>query len=46
MLTLEAPAPATACALFTSGRKPSGELVAALANFGLEPSAIVPAVSI
>src|SRR5436190_9801024 len=42
----EAPAPATARALFTSGRKPSGELVAALANFGLEPSAIVPAVSI
>src|SRR5947207_1682650 len=31
----EAPAPATARALFTSGRKPSGELVAALANFGL-----------
>src|SRR5947209_8638989 len=42
----EAPAAAMATALFTSGRKPSTDLVAALANFGLKPAAVVPAVSI
>jgi glutamate racemase len=42
----EAPPPATAQALFTSGRKPSGDLVAALANFGLESAPAAPAASI
>jgi glutamate racemase len=42
----DAPAPSLAPALFTSGRKPSADLFVALANFGLEPAAVVPAVSI
>ena len=33
-----APAPAQARAIFTSGRKPSADLAAALADFGLEPA--------
>ncbi|TMI98743.1 MAG: glutamate racemase [Alphaproteobacteria bacterium] len=33
-----APAPAKARAIFTSGRKPSADLTAALANFGLDSS--------
>jgi glutamate racemase len=38
----EAPRPATAHAIFTSGRKPSGDLAAALADFGLEPGELAP----
>jgi glutamate racemase len=39
-------APAQARAWFTSGRKPSGHLAAALAVFGLEPAETAPAPSI
>jgi glutamate racemase len=39
----EAPAPAKARAIFTSGRKPSGDLVAVLENFGLESTETAPA---
>ncbi|MEJ0077466.1 MAG: glutamate racemase [Alphaproteobacteria bacterium] len=34
----DVPAPGTARAIFTSCRRPSGELAAALADFGLEPA--------
>jgi glutamate racemase len=39
-------ASAQARAVFTSGRKPSADLAAALANFGLEPGEFVPAADI
>jgi len=38
----ETPRPATARAIFTSDRKPSGDLAAALADFGLEPGELAP----
>jgi hypothetical protein len=38
----EAPHPAAARALFTSGCKPSDDLAAALADFGLEPGELAP----
>jgi glutamate racemase len=38
--------PARARAIFTSGHKPSGDLVAALTNFGLDPADATPAASI
>jgi glutamate racemase len=41
-----AQAPAQARAVFTSGRKPSADLAAALANFGLDPGEFVPAADI
>jgi glutamate racemase len=41
-----APASAQPRALFTSGRKPSADLAAALANFGLEPGEFVHAAQI
>jgi glutamate racemase len=40
------PAPAQARAVFTSGRKPSADLAAALADFGLEPGEFVRAADI
>jgi glutamate racemase len=42
----DAPAPAVPKALFTSGRKPSRDLVAALADFGLEAGEFAPAAGI
>ncbi len=42
----EGPASGKARAIFTSGRKPSAELAAALDNFGLEPTTPAPAASI
>jgi len=42
----DAPISAAARAIFTSGRKPSSDLVAALADFGLESADFAPAVSI
>ncbi|MGB9369448.1 MAG: glutamate racemase [Xanthobacteraceae bacterium] len=42
----EAPAPARARAIFTSGRKPPVDLVATLTNFGLDPPEATPAASI
>jgi len=42
----DAPAPATARAIFTSNRKPSSELAAALADFGLERVEFAPAASV
>ena len=39
-------APAKACAIFTSGRKPSADLAVALANFGLTASEYSPAAGI
>jgi glutamate racemase len=40
------PAPAQPRAIFTSGRKPSGELAVALADFGLAPAEFAPAAAI
>jgi len=42
----DAPPPAQPKALFTSGRKPSRDLVAALADFGLEAGEFAPAAAI
>jgi glutamate racemase len=42
----EAPVVSKARAIFTSGRKPSGELTAALTNFGLDPAETAPTASI
>ena len=42
----DAPASVQPRAVFTSGRKPSDDLVAALADFGLEPADVAPAASI
>jgi glutamate racemase len=42
----DAPPSATPRAMFTSGRKPSADLIAALASFGLETAAVTPAASI
>ena len=42
----EGPASGKACAIFTSGRKPSVELVAALDSFGLDPAEAAPAAPI
>ncbi len=42
----EGPASGKACAIFTSGRKPSAELVAALDSFGLDPAESAPATPI
>ena len=42
----EGPASGKAGAIFTSGRKPSVELVAALDSFGLDPAESAPATPI
>ena len=42
----ETPVAKTACAIFTSGRKPSADLAVALADFGLEPAEYSPAPSV
>jgi glutamate racemase len=42
----EEPVSTKACAIFTSGRKPSAELVAALDSFGLDPAEYAPATPI
>ena len=42
----EGPVSTKACAIFTSGRKPSAELVAALDSFGLDPAEFAPATPI